>query len=124
MTIADSDVLIDFLRGSDLADKVGTLISNGTLATTAVSGFELESGARTAAQQRLVNDLLAGIDILPISAEAARMAGELHRGLLKKGITVPVADSLIAGVCLQHKAELLTRNKKHFQNFKGLVLAT
>lgn len=124
MIIADSDVLIDFLRGAELAQKVGDLISSGNLKTTAISVFELESGARTAPQQKLVNDLLAGIEIFPIDPESAKKAGELHRILLRKGVTVPTADSLIAGVCLKHKAELLTRNKRHFQNFKGLRFAT
>ncbi len=120
MIIADSDVLIDFLRGVGLAGVVETLIRRGRLATTAVSVFELEAGIRDHKQERHVTDLLAGLEILPVDSESARRAGQVHRALARKGITIPPADCLIAGICLELDAPLLTRNRRHFQSFKGL----
>ena len=61
--IADTDVLIDFLAGQNpTADQITAELEMGTLFTTAVTRFELLSGARTAAQERRIRRLL---DALP-----------------------------------------------------------
>ena len=53
--IADTDVLIDFLAGQNpTADQITAELEMGTLFTTAVTRFELLSGARTAAQERRI----------------------------------------------------------------------
>ena len=41
MIIADSDVLIDFLRGKGIADRIAHEVKTGGLHTTAVSAGEL-----------------------------------------------------------------------------------
>lgn len=120
MIVADSDVLIDFLRGGGAADVVETLIGRGRLATTAISVFELEAGVRDQKQERLVANLLSALEILSVDSSSARRAGQLHRALARKGATIPQADCLIAGICLEIGGALLTRNRRHFQNFKGL----
>lgn len=40
--------------------------------------------------------------------------GELIAKLEKEGRRLPVIDSLIAAVCLQHSLTLVTRNEKDF----------
>ncbi len=48
MMIADSDVLIDFLRGKGpAADRMQIEVGTGRLHTTTVTAFELLSGAKT-----------------------------------------------------------------------------
>jgi predicted nucleic acid-binding protein len=55
MIVADSDVLIDALRGRQPAmDRITTELKAGGLATTVVNAFELLSGARSAAEERKV----------------------------------------------------------------------
>ena len=52
MTIADTDVLIDFLSGAEPgASRVSRAIESGALRTTAITRFELLSGARSAARK-------------------------------------------------------------------------
>jgi predicted nucleic acid-binding protein len=39
--VADSDVLIDFLRGKEASTQVAEALEAGKLVTTAISAFEL-----------------------------------------------------------------------------------
>ena len=124
MIVADTDVLIDYLAGIEPgAGRVAYGIESGTLRTTAVTRFELLSGARTVRQEAGIRDLLAAVPTLPLDGEAADRAALVRRELDKTGASVGMADSLIAGIALLHRAELLTRNRKHFERIKELRLA-
>lgn len=124
MIVADTDVLIDALRGHEpgrrrLEIELGT----GRLATTAVTAFELLSGCRTARESERVETLLAALRILALDEAASRSAADVRRGLERVGTPLALADCLVAGTCLAHDAILLTRNRKHFERVPGLVLA-
>ena len=124
MTIADTDVLIDFLAGvSPTADRVAEYIDRRLLCTTVVSRFELLSGVRNARQESAVRTLLAVAPALPLDEEAADKAAEVRRSLARSGAAIGMADSLIAGIALARQAELLTRNRRHFDRVRGLRLA-
>jgi predicted nucleic acid-binding protein len=72
MMVADSDVLIDFLRGrSPWAGRIRLEIKTGQLATTAINSFELLSGAKSIAEQEKLSRLLAAVTVLGLSAEAS-----------------------------------------------------
>jgi predicted nucleic acid-binding protein len=47
----------------------------------------------------------------------------VRRALESKGQTIGMADSLIAGICLERDGILLTRNVKHFSRVDGLTLS-
>jgi tRNA(fMet)-specific endonuclease VapC len=124
MTIADTDVLIDFLAGAEpAAARVAAELERGSLRTTAVTRFELLSGARSARQESLIGRLLAAIPALPLDDAAADQAAAVRRSLERSGAAIGMADSLIAGIVLHHGAVLLTRNRRHFERVSGLHLA-
>jgi predicted nucleic acid-binding protein len=123
MIVADSDVLIDALRGREPAKgRIAEELGKGTLATTSVSVFELLSGAKTAAAKKNVRRLLDAVLILPLDERASETAAEVRKNLEAKGSTIGMADYLIAGICLSRTAILLTRNKGHFERIAGLAL--
>ena len=123
MIVADSDVLIDGLRGRDpVAGRVALELETGSLATTVVSAFELLSGARTPRELDKVQTLLAALTILPLDERAARTAGRLRREFESSGRGIGTADYLIAGICLERSAILLTGNQDHFGRIDGLTL--
>jgi tRNA(fMet)-specific endonuclease VapC len=123
MIVADTDVLIDFLSGSGLAERVALELETGSLATTAVSRFELLSGARTPKQRRAVTELLDGMSTLPLDRAAADEAASIRHSLERRGEGIGMADSLIAGIVRANGGMLLTRNVAHFERVEGLVLS-
>ena len=122
MIIADSDVLIDFLRGREPASRRIAVELEHDLATTAVTAFELLSGARGGRNLAKVEQLLEALRILPVDEHAAGAAAKIRIELERRGAGLAMADYLIAGVCLAHSAVLLTRNRGHFERVPGLTL--
>ena len=123
MIVADTDVLVDFLRDREPAARlIAFELEHGDLKTTAVNRFELLAGARNPSHKEAVLQLLAAVPVLPLDAVAADRAAVLHRGLEERGETIGMADSLIAGIVLQHGGALLTRNRRHFERVPGLRL--
>lgn len=123
MIVADSDVLIDALRGREpAASRISRELRTGDLATTVVSAFELLSGARTDSERDKVQRLLSPLPIFPLDQDASLVAAEIRRILEAAGSGIGMADYLIAGICMTRPASLLTRNLKHFGRVSGLSL--
>ena len=123
MIVADTDVLIDFLAGRNpSADRVAAELERGGLATTVMSRFELLSGARNVKQERMIGQLLDALPSLPLDRLAADRAASVRRRLERRGSSIGMGDSLIAGIVLIHGASLLTRNRRHFELVDDLEL--
>ncbi len=123
MIVADTDVLIDVLRGREPAvARVSAAITAGTLATTTITTFELRSGARTGKEVAAIEALLAGLSILSFDERASEAAAVCCRELEPEGRTIGMADYLIAGTCISREAALLTRNRRHFDRIRQLVV--
>jgi len=124
MIVADSDMLIDALRGRQPAlDRIAIELKAGALATTVVTVFELLSGARSATEERKVEQLLAGLTVLGLDGEAATAAAKVRRALEGSGQKIGMVDYLIAGICITRSAILLTNNRKHFERVPDLRLS-
>ena len=123
MIVADTDVLIDFLQGTEPASRrIGLELEHGGLATTAVSRFELLAGARKDPQRRLVDELLAALPCLPLDETGADRAADVRSRT--RGFDIGMGDSLIAGIVLAHRGVLLTRNRRHFERVPDLALGS
>jgi len=123
LIVADTDVLIDYLAGTQpAADEVMAYAESDSLQTSAITCFELLSGARDGKRGDRVRRLVAAIPVLPLDREAASRAAIVRQRLARSGVSIGMADSLIAGVALVNNLPLLTRNRKHFENVEGLRL--
>jgi len=123
MIVADTDVLIDALRGhGPWAERIALELEVGGLATTSVTAFELLSGARSPAALDAVGRVLSALTILGMDEKASASAAEVRRDLEGRGTPIGMADYLIAGICLTNSAILLTRNRSHFARINGLKL--
>jgi tRNA(fMet)-specific endonuclease VapC len=123
MTIADTDVLIDYLAGKGEADTVERLLRRGAIRTTVVNRFELLAGARNAKQLARLVQLLGGAPSLMLDDEAVDVASEIRRYLEESGTAIGMADCMIAGIVISNGGTLLTRNRRHFERVPGLKLA-
>jgi tRNA(fMet)-specific endonuclease VapC len=123
MTIADTDVLIDYLAGKGEAGAVEGLLRRGAIRTTVISRFELLSGAKTPNQLARLVQLLAAVPSLGLDDAAADAASEIRRSLERSGNPIGMANSLIAGIVTANGGTLLTRNRRHFERVPGIRLA-
>lgn len=122
MIVADTDVLIDALRGGGCRELLARHLGSGQLATTTISVFEIWQGARSGRSTTAIDALFDACHILPFDAPAARLAGELRAQLRDQHADIGPTDSLVAGICISRGAALLTRNRKHFERIPGLAL--
>ena len=123
MIFADTDVLIDYLAGRDPgASRIARELASAELCTTAITRFELLSGARDPSQESAILQLLDAIPALPLDDAGADRAAAVRRALEAGGNTIGMGDSLIAGIVLSHRGVLLSSNRRHFERVEGLVL--
>ena len=123
MILADTDVLVDALKGREPArSRVAEALKLGALATTSITAFELISGARSHKQASSIDDLLASLPLLPFDEAAAKAAAPVRRELTAAGQTIGLADFLIAGIALSRALPLMTRNRRHFERVPELLL--
>ena len=123
LILADTDVLIDYLAGTQpVADEKATYIQSDQLATSAVSCFELLVGAREGKRGDAVRRLVRRIPVVAVDRQAAVEAAQVRRQLAERGFTIGMADSLIAGTAIACDFPLVTRNRKHFERIENLRL--
>ena len=123
MILADTDVLIDYLMEiQPVSGQVLAYRESDNLQTTAITCYELLSGAREGKRGDAVRRLLATTPIVSLDANAATRAAAVRQQLEQEGYSIGMADSLIAGIALANNLPLMTRNRKHFEAVEGLRL--
>jgi predicted nucleic acid-binding protein len=123
--VLDSDVLIDLLAGREPAGTVvPNLLQMNLAGTTAVTVYELCSGAVRSSHRRRLDEFLSALPIFALDARAARYAGAVDLSLRQKGQLINPGDNMIAGICLAHNLALITRNVSHFRRVGDLKVIT
>lgn len=92
--------------------------------TTTINVFELRHGiervkdavrrADLDAMYKRVIPAMIGDRLLPVDEASAHASAVLKARREKDGIVQEIRDTLIAGICLAHRATLATRNIRHF----------
>lgn len=123
----DSDVIIWHLRKGERQRAVDAhlekLATTGSLVCSALSVAEVEQGVRKGEEAR-TRAFLRALRAHPVDQVVAERAGEVVRGLRARGITVGLADAIIAATCLVHGLTLITLNVADFEKVDGLALET
>ncbi|HET6449027.1 MAG TPA: type II toxin-antitoxin system VapC family toxin [Conexibacter sp.] len=117
--VVDTDVLIDYLRGRGPGAELLTRLGRGGYCVTAISAFELALGAAHRLDPRPVQALLDA-PTLALTPGGGLLGGEALARLRAGGRGIDVRDALQAGVCLDAKLPLVTRNVRHFERVSGL----
>jgi tRNA(fMet)-specific endonuclease VapC len=128
--MADTTVLVDLLRGTEAAQAVvRRLESEGVLLwipTPAV--FELWEGVERAdrpdGEARRIEAVLGDYTVLAFERRHAARAGRVSGALLRRGTMLDPLDAQIAGMALEERVPVLTRNARHFDRVPGLKVAT
>lgn len=113
--IVDSDILIDYSRGDEIAaDWLDTTASVSRLAISAVTEMELIVGSRNKTHLKELRKLLERFQILHINEEISVGATELvQEYFLSHGLLI--ADALIAATALYYNEPVSTKNHRDFR---------
>ena len=112
--ILDTDIAIDFLRRRDYArDLLNHWAGEGLLAISTLTHLEIYQGMKTG-EEGATNAFLDGLVSVVVDIPIARQAGTMLGGLRSKGMTIGIADAIIAATALQFGAPLLTNNVEHY----------
>jgi predicted nucleic acid-binding protein len=114
--IIDTSAWIDAFRPKakkGLGLLVKDLILQDRVLMPGIIKAELLRGTRTKSEFDRLSDLLKGITYLSVPDEFWERLAEFSFQLFRKGITVPLADTYIALLCLENKVPILHRDK-HF----------
>ena len=112
--LLDTDIVIDFLRRREYARRLlENWAGEGLLAISTLTHLEIYQGLK-AGEEEATNAFLDGLTSLAVDVPIARQAGRMLGELRSKGVTVGIADSIIAATALQIGAPLLTNNVEHY----------
>ncbi len=115
----DSSVWIEFLRATrsshqaHLAELIRWFPERIQVPGPTIQ--EVLQGVRDEALFRLVHARLLTFTILLPDPATYVVAAELYQRLLRHGKTIPPGDATIAALAIQHRAELYTLDRKHFE---------
>lgn len=122
MIAFDTSVLLDYLDGVDAVAAYIQDHPDGSFVAPSLALFEVYRGAaRTGGRDhvdRAVRDL-DWLDPLPLTDAAAREAAVIEAELLAEGEPANLGDVLIAGICRQQGARIVTTDHD-FERIDGL----
>jgi predicted nucleic acid-binding protein len=116
--LADTDVMVDFLRGHPKAVAL-ILAHSSQIILPSIVAAELYAGAKGDAELSTLDSLISLFRVIPVSREIAR-AGGLYRRDYAKSHGVGLADAIVAATADAESADLKTLNTKHYPMFRGL----
>lgn len=120
MTLLDTTVAVDYLRGREEALTLfDELVAMDDLFASEVVRFELLAGARESELDEL-ESFCSALDWLPVDEPVARTAGLLARRYRASFSGIDDADYLIAAGAIVADAGLLTTNVRRYPMLDGL----
>jgi predicted nucleic acid-binding protein len=118
VTLLDTDVLVDFFRGSRKAVDLVNLHSERIILSSIVVA-ELFAGVKGDTEQTVLENFVSLFRVVPVSVEIAK-AGGLYRRDYSKSHGVGLAEAILAATAEAEEAELKTLNTRHYPMLKGL----
>ncbi|MBI2908442.1 MAG: PIN domain-containing protein [Chloroflexi bacterium] len=113
--LLDSDTLIGYLRGRKAALNLLAELheGGGLLGVCSINIAEVYSGVAEA-ERPAVARFLDALHYFETTAEAAKLAGQYRYEFARRGISLPVADTLVAAVAAENHAVVVTGNIKDY----------
>jgi predicted nucleic acid-binding protein len=116
--LPDTDVLVDFFRGSGKAVAFVNANSSRIILSSIVVA-ELYAGIKGEAEQTTIENFVSLFRVIPVDVEIAK-AGGLYKRDYGKSHGVGLADAILAATAKLEDAEFKTLNTKHYPMMKGL----
>ena len=120
--LIDSDVLIDILRGDQLAlGLFHALLHEGPITVSVVSRMETIRGCLNRQMQQQAERLLKQLELVGLDAQISAKADQLVTQYYLSN-NMAVQDALIAATALVYDLPLLTKNQRDFRFIPGLSI--
>lgn len=117
-SLVDSDVLIDYLKGFDLACDLMELHID-QIGLSVITIAEIRAGIKGQEEEQAFEQFLSVIPLYDVTRTIAEMGGDWVREFGRShGVEIP--DALIAATAVTHNLELKTLNTKHYPMIKNL----
>ena len=125
MVIVDTSAWIPFFNRPESTEKhiIEELIDRSEAAVVGVILAELLQGCRSQEERDDLKEALLALPYLGVSQGTWIAAGELSAGLLRKGLTLPLTDLVIAAAATEHHCSVYSLDA-HFQKIPGLMRYT
>lgn len=126
MTVVDTDVLLDTMRGERdavaLVDRL--LVGSDPVAVSAVTVLQLHEGIERSRvpprELERVRAALLGFTTYAFTREIAERAGRIQGELARRGKPLSTSDLMIGVTALHHGEPVATRNLRDFGRIPGL----
>ena len=112
--IVDTDVCIDFLRGTDYTRDLFQQLFERDLFISVLSVYELYKGTHTDKQRRVIQEFIGALKVIYLDEGIVGKGAEFYRKYRKKGITLSDIDCLIMATAKEKGLLIVTRNVKHY----------
>ena len=112
MTLIDTNVLVDYLRGHPKAVEFLEGLER-PFRVSVVTSAELLAGARTSGEEEALQAFVATLMELSVGPDIAHRAGQFC-ARFRGSHGVGLADALIAATAECHGLALATLNRRHF----------
>lgn len=125
MACLDTDFLIELLKGNSAAKKKSEELTatNEPLFITPLIAIELYRGIVKRANESVtekMNELIDSLVILEFDKISCKKAAELIEWQKKAGNPIGDFDTLTAALAIRFNEKIVTKNIKHFGQFKEL----
>ena len=123
MVIADTSVWIPFFNRPDSPEKAALdlLIDADEVALVGVVLAELLQGCRTPSERDALSDALLALPYYEVAQSTWLRTGDLSANLLRKGVTLPLSDLIIAALAIEQDCRIYSLDT-HFKKIPGLHL--
>jgi predicted nucleic acid-binding protein len=126
MIVFDTSFLIDYLDGVESTVEFLDENENKPFFAPSLVLFEVYRGAARTGGRNQMEEVATGLDWvepLPFEEPAAREAALIEAELISAGEQINLGDTIIAGVCRQNGARIVTRDS-HFDRVDDLEVET
>ena len=120
--LIDTDVLIEYLRGSPVVRRLIDEIRNGDVKAyfSTITETELCSGSRNEREDARIAALLSFLTRVDVDGNVAVVSGKLRYKYRARKLETP--DAIIAGTAQILNVKLATFNKRHFEMITEIEL--
>src|SRR3989344_6009478 len=125
MICMDTDSIIDvFKKEPNILKLIGG--TNDDICSTIINYQEIMFGLdieniKHVSEENFYDSFFDGIFLLLLDKTSSKKSADIFWSLKKQGRIIEKSDCMIAGILLSRGInKIITRNKKHFENIKGL----